>query len=167
MQKDDSKKSIVGDPVFWPGLIYAPINVSGLVFALGSISSITGLIFEEFSQSGRTAVCRRRTEQGWERIKVALTVKSSDYQETDHDVDLLICWADDSDRDNGPPVMELRAIGRPIETRLEEKASDGVGQGRGDSSKVAENDDSEDAEYGEFEETIRLLDEKIRKFKGG
>lgn len=167
MRNDDSEKSFVGDPVFWPGLIYAPLNLSGLVFALGSISNMTGLIFEEFSESGHTAICRRRTGQGWERIKVALAVKSSEHDRITDNVDLLICWVDDSVNDSKPPVMELSAIGSRSRDRMDDRAGDNSPAGTEVSARSSENKVEGDTEFGEFEETIRLLDEKIRKFKGG
>jgi hypothetical protein len=166
MRKDDFEKSIVGDPVFWPGLIYAPLNVSGLIFALGSISNMTGLIFEEFSESGRAAVCRRRTEKGWERIRVALAVKSSEFELETDDIDLLVCWDNDCDDEDLPPVMELSAMGSTGANRPNKGAGDVGRPGQQVSSDSTENDEG-NSEYGDFEKTIRLLDEKIRKFKGG
>jgi hypothetical protein len=128
---------------------------------------MTGLNFEEFSESGQTAVGRRRTEQGWERIKAALTVKSSEHDEISDDVDLLICWVDDSVNDNKPPVLELSAIGSRNRNRTDARVEDA---GRTRSINPASSSGKKiegDTEYGEFEETIRLMDEKIRKFKGG
>lgn len=160
------EKSVVGDPVFWPGLIYAPLNVSGLIFALGSITNITGLIFEEFSESGRVAVCRRRTERGWERIRASLAVRSSEFEEPADDIDLLICWVDDSGGENRPPVMELSALGPAAANRPGNVGGDTGRHGRRITSQESEQDEG-DSQLGEFEETIRLLDEKIKRFKGG
>lgn len=161
------KKSIVGDPVFWPGLIYSPLNIAGLIFALGSISNSAGLIFEEFSESDDTAVCRRKTDRGWERIRVAFAVHSSDYVEVDEDIDLLVCWIDDSDDENGPSKLELSRFHIAANSETAESGGSAAVPGEPSPDGPKRNFSEESEARSDFEETVRQLDERIKKLKSG
>ena len=159
------KKSIVGDPVFWPGLVYSPLNNAGLIFALGSISNSVGLIFEEFSESDDTAVCRRKTDQGWERIRVAFAVRSSDYVGVEEDIDLLICWIDDSDDENGPSKLELSRFNTMANSDTGKAGILAAMSGKASSDTLKDDSLEESETHSDFEETVRQLDERIKKLK--
>ena len=160
------KKSVVGDPIFWPGLVYSPINLDGLLFALGTVVGQIGLLFEEFSDDECIAICRRKTEDGWERITAALALKSSEYLVSGAKPDLLICWVDDGDVGRGElPVLALsKVVGRLEPDRpVSVKSLPGL-------DNIYPEDPTEDLLHrGEtissFEETIRQLDERIKKLK--
>lgn len=162
------KKSVVGDPIFWPGLVYSPVNINGLLFALGTVTGQVGLLFEEFSAEGATAVCRKKTDAGWEKITAALTFRSSEFDPGDSKPDLLICWIDDAEGDaNTLPVMAL--------SEIIGKTESGKSGPRAKSPALANilpDNSAEDLLHrGEaimgFEETVRQLDERIKKIKGG
>jgi hypothetical protein len=157
-------KSVVGDPIFWPGLVYSPININGLIFALGTVTGEVGLLFEEFSEAIDSAVCRRKTEDGWEKITAGLSVKSSDYQYTEKP-DLLICWVNDGDvGDDELPVLELSKIKGNIHSKSSPvKNVAGL-------KNIFPEDPAEDLLHrgetiSDFEETIRQLDQRIKKLK--
>jgi hypothetical protein len=156
------EKSFVGDPVHWPGLVYSPLNNSGLIYTLGTIAGSIGLLFEEFAADSNTAVCRRKTDAGWERLKVAFTFRTSAFVRVADDVDLLICWLDDSREPLGIPLLVLSEMGgaaegkgmampRPLESILPESAAE-------DLLERARNRES-------YEETVRQLDEQIKKLQ--
>jgi hypothetical protein len=157
-------KSVVGDPIFWPGLVYSPININGLIFALGTVSGEVGLLFEEFSEDGSSAVCRRKTGEGWEKITAGLSVKSSEY-EYSQKPDLLICWIDDGEiGDSGLPVLELSGIKGKINSH------NPPAKNAGGLKNIFPEDPAEDLLHrGEtvsnFEETVRQLDQRIKKLK--
>lgn len=164
----EMKKSVVGDPIFWPGLVYSPINISGLLFALGTVTGQLELLFEEFSPDDNTAICRRKTDSGWERVSVALAFKSSEFNPGDISPDMLICWVDDAGIEGGDlPVLKLsEIIGKrgtaKIESRLRTASLAEI---------MPENSADDLLHRGEsimeFEETVRQLDERIKKLKGG
>ncbi len=160
------EKSFVGDPVLWPGLVYAPLNNAGLVYALGVIASSTGLLFEEFASDLEFAICRRKTPSGWERIKIVFAVQSSAYQGIADDVDLLVCWVDDAPEEEGPPRLALSQFAgsaqgkaaipksiKGLDSILPVGAADDL-LGRGQSREA-------------YEDTVRLLDEQIKKLQNG
>lgn len=157
-------KSVVGDPIFWPGLVYSPINVNGLLFALGTVTDEVGLLFEEFSEDDSLAVCRRKTDNGWEKITAGLAVNSSDY-EYSIKPDLLICWIDDGNvAAAGLQVLELSGIkGKTGSNNPTSKKTAGL-------KGIFSDDPSEDLLHrgeavSDFEETVRQLDQRIKKLK--
>ena len=162
------KKSVVGDPIFWPGLVYSPISLHGLLFAIGTVTGQIGLLFEEFSDDNMTAICRRKTDRGWERIAVALAVKSSEYKSGEYKPDLLICWIDDCEKEESElPVLALSEI-------IGKTAPGGsdIRRGKSDLSDILPVGSGEDLQHrGEsiedFEETVRQLDDRIKKLRGG
>jgi hypothetical protein len=160
------KDSIVGDPIFWPGLVYSPINHSGLLFALGTVTGEIGLLFEEFSEDEAVAICRRKTDRGWKKIRVALSVRSSEFDSEKITADMLICWKDDSEFSHeNLHVLELSAIKGKMEPNPAQRAKSKRGL-----DSIFPEDPSEDLlKRGQtihnFEETIRQLDERIKKLK--
>jgi hypothetical protein len=159
------EKSFVGDPVLWPGLVYSPLNNCGLLFALGAVASSVGLLFEEFAADSNTAICRRRSGNGWERLRVSFALRSSLYEGSSDDIDLLICWLDDASDLSGPPrltvsrLLEMRSDSesmpphRILESILPDTAA-------ADLSDRARNRQT-------YEETIRQLDDQIKKIQNG
>jgi hypothetical protein len=159
------EKSIVGGPVLWPGLVYSPLNNAGLIFAVGAIANAAGLLFEEFSPDTNTAVCRRKTGAGWERLKVAFSLRSSSYSRQMNDIDLLVCWLDDTPGFTGPPCLELS---KHLERNLDESHSRGARGLESILPETAVDDLTGRARNREsYEETIRQLDDQIKKLQSG
>lgn len=160
------KDSIVGDPIFWPGLVYSPINRSGLLFALGTVTGEIGLLFEEFSDEEAVAICRRKTDEGWKKIRVGLSVRSSEFDSSRTEADLLICWDKDSEpADKNLPVLELSEIKGRAETNA--KAAWKPKRGLDNIFPADPTDDllNRGQSIHNFEETIRQLDSRIKKLK--
>jgi len=157
------EKSLVGDPIIWPGLVYSPLNASGLLYALGTLFDKAGLIFEEFSDTGDTAVCRRKTDFGWEKINAAFVVNSSQFSGDNSQIDLLICWIDDSNGTGDLPKLELSRF-------LPRGGANVQDFSPGQTPKEMPDDTGDDFSAGDelrenFEETIRQLDSRIKKLK--
>lgn len=159
----EMEKSLVGDPVIWPGLVYSPLNTQGLIFAAGTLAEKIGLIFEEFDNFGKTAVCRRETENGWERIKVAFAVKSSEFGAENQDADLLICWISDTDG-NSIPKIELITFSTVSENVQNDSSAVSVNRIR-NQENIREDFMAGKEVRESFEETIRDLDSRIKKLK--
>jgi hypothetical protein len=159
------EKSFVGDPIQWPGLVYSPLNGAGLLFALGAIAGSAGLLFEEFHDDCQTAICRRKTETGWERIKVAFAIRSSTYYDSLDDIDLLICWVDDAPDTLRIPRLALSQTVSAAQNRLEQPTI----QVKGLDSILPEGAANDLLERGRshesYEETVKLLDEQIKKLR--
>ena len=153
------EKSFVGDPVQWPGLVYSPLNTPGLLFALGAAAASKGFLFEEFSSDGRTAVCRQKTERGWEKIRVGLALRSSDYDDPGDEIDLLICWLDDSSEAKTRPCLAISQMAvssrdnNDVPTAQPAKSLESI-LPEGAAQDLLERGRSHES----YEETIKLLD---------
>ncbi len=156
------ERSFVGDPINWPGLVYSPLNTYGLLFALGIMAARTGLVFEEFHNSGKSGVCRRETESGWERITVGLAIRSSQFAGDPSEFDLLICWIDDSD-DTSLPKLELKTLSEDV---VSVQSVSPKLPGGEKSSQIESDYFSGEKTRQSFEETIRQLDSRIKKLRG-
>jgi hypothetical protein len=161
------EKSFVGNPVQWPGLIYSPLNIEGVIFALGAVAASTGLLFEEFHKNSQTAICRRKTESGWERLKVAFAVRSSTYFSPGNDIDLLICWLNDVSEALTIPCLALSEISAASMNDIHSAAH----ESRSLESILPEGAAQDLLERGRthesYEETVKLLDEQIKKLQNG
>ena len=89
-------KSIVGDPVGRRGIIYAPTNKAGVLMLFARLLDEFDMLIEETADDCGYVIARRRVDVGWERVKISLSYKSSDFGDgSSDDVDLLICWRHD------------------------------------------------------------------------
>lgn len=159
------EKSFVGDPVQWPGLVYSPLNGAGLIFALGAIAGSAGLLFEELNEDCQNAICRRKTEAGWERLKVAFAVRSSTFFDINGDVDLLICWTDDASEAIHVPCLVLA----PLASQAQKASIEAALPAKGLESILPDGAARDLLERGQshesYQETVRLLDEQIKKLQ--
>lgn len=92
------KRSIVGDPINFKGLIYSPLNESGVIFLFGKIQDTLGINIETIQASYPDAKGRRKTSKGWEDIWIEFEYRSSQFKLHNHDprdCDLIVCWEHD------------------------------------------------------------------------
>lgn len=90
--------SIVGKPINYGGLVYAPINELGVVLLFGMIFEEMGMIVEEIRSGFPDAVIRRFNGRGWTRENVEFEYKSSQYKQHKHllsGCDIIVCWIHD------------------------------------------------------------------------
>lgn len=90
--------SIVGSPINYGGLVYAPISEMGVVFLFGMMFEEMGMIVEEVRTSFPDATIRRFNGRGWTREFVEFEYKSSQYKQHNHPLegcDIIICWVND------------------------------------------------------------------------
>jgi hypothetical protein len=160
------EKSFVGDPVQWPGLVYSPLNGAGLIFALGAIAGSTGLLFEEFQEDCQIAICRRKTEAGWEKLRVAFAIHSSEYLDNSDDIDLLICWLDDASADMHIPRLALSKLAQSSAGRnSDSEPSKAMGLDSILPAGAAQDLLDRGRSHESYEETVKLLDEQIKKLQ--
>jgi restriction system protein len=112
LQPTDRKRSIVGDPINFEGLIYGPLNENGVIFLFSKIHEQLGMKIEAIQASFPDAKGRRKTSKGWEDIWIEFEYKSSQFKVHKHDpneCDIIICWEHDW---KGCPleVIELRKV---------------------------------------------------------
>ena len=132
---------------------------------LGAIAGSAGLLFEEFEEDCQTAICRRKTEAGWERLKVAFAVRSSTFFDINDDIDLLICWVDDASEAIHVPRLALA----PLASQAQKASIEAALPAKGLESILPDGAAQDLLERGQshesYEETVRLLDEQIKKLQ--
>ncbi|MCK4352554.1 hypothetical protein KAW65_04010 [candidate division WOR-3 bacterium] len=90
--------SIVGGPINYGGLVYAPVNEMGVVLLFGMVFEELGMIVEEVRSAFPDATIRRFNGQGWTREFVEFEYKSSHYKQHKHPLkgcDIIVCWVHD------------------------------------------------------------------------
>jgi len=110
-------KSIVGDLIGKRGIVYAPINRAGILLLFSRLLDEFDMLVEEIADDCAFVVVRRRVDNGWERVKIFLSYKSSEFNDsTADDNDFLICWHHDS------PECPLKAF--ELKALFEDKGDD-------------------------------------------
>lgn len=108
----DKKRSIVGDPINFEGLIYGPLNENGVIFLFSKIHKKLGIFIEAIQPSYPDAKARRKTYKGWEDVWIEFEYKSSSFKAHKHDpneCDIIVCW--EHNWKNCPiEVIELRKV---------------------------------------------------------
>jgi len=91
--------SIVGNPINYGGLVYAPVNELGVVLLFGMIFEELGMKVEEIKSSFPDAVIRRFNGKGWAKEFVEFEYRSLTYikahQHPLEGCDIIICWVHD------------------------------------------------------------------------
>jgi len=108
----NSKKSIVGDLIDFRGLVYSPVNESGVVFIFGKVIEDLNMYIEEIKTGFPDCVGRRFIGKGWERVGIEFEYQSANFKAHGHDpngCDIIVCW-----EHNWPEctieVLELKEI---------------------------------------------------------
>jgi hypothetical protein len=115
LSASERKRSIVGDPINFEGLIYGPLNENGVIFLFSKIHDKLGINIEAIKPGFPDAKGRRKTGKGWEDIWIEFEFKSSHFKVHGHDpkeCDVIVCWEHDW-KDCPIEVIELK-------TRIEE-----------------------------------------------
>lgn len=95
------KPKLVGEPIHFRGLQFAPINDKGVVFLFGMISHELGFVIEGVrteSPDCEGKRCLDTDSNQWERVKIDFKYRSSDskvqgYNENESDI--IVCWIHD------------------------------------------------------------------------
>jgi predicted transport protein len=128
------ERSVIGDLINFRGMVYAPLNESGVVFLFGKVAEDLNMFIEEIRPEAPDAIVRRFTGKGWERLRVEFEYRSSDFRQHGGDADrcdLIICWEHDW---AGCPaeVVELRDRIKEMENWPVRRPDEPVGGEDGD-----------------------------------
>lgn len=112
------KRSIVGDPINFKGLIFGPLNENGVIFLFSKMHEDLGIFIEAIQPSYPDAKARRKTHRGWEDVWIEFEYKSSSFKVHGHDpkeCDIIVCWEHDW-KECPLEVIELKKIIAPNAT---------------------------------------------------
>lgn len=90
--------SVVGEPINFRDVIYAPVNEQGVVFLFSKVHNDLGIKIEGIQQAYPDARGRRFNGKGWVEEKIEFEYKASDFQTHGHDIekcDIIVCWIND------------------------------------------------------------------------
>ncbi len=108
------KRKVVGEPIQFRGLRYAPLNRLGVAYMFGLVAHELGFIIESLRNESPDCDgkrCLDTNHDQWEQVKIDFHYKSSDFQQGFHDnlSDIVVCWTHDWE-DCPIEVLELRSI---------------------------------------------------------
>ncbi|MEM3422481.1 MAG: winged helix-turn-helix domain-containing protein [Candidatus Bilamarchaeaceae archaeon] len=94
----EKKRSIVGEPINFGGLVYGPLNENGVIFLFAKLQNKLGIVVESIQATFPDARGRRKTPRGWEEVWIEFEYKSSHFKQHGHDpkeCDIIVCWEHD------------------------------------------------------------------------
>lgn len=97
-QKKGRDFSIVGEPINFRGIIYAPVNEQGVVFLFSKVHDDLGIKMEGIQQAFPDGRARRFNGKGWVEEKIEFEYRASEFQVHGHDIekcDIIVCWVND------------------------------------------------------------------------
>lgn len=108
------KSFLVGDPINFEGLMYGPLNESGVIFLFSKIHDKLNppISIEAVQAAYPDAKGRRKTRKGWEDVWIEFEYKSSYFKVHKHDpkeCDIIVCWEHDW-KDCPLEIIELKSI---------------------------------------------------------
>ncbi len=107
------KKTVLGEPISFRGLRYAPVNKEGVIFFFGMVSQELGFIVETLRPDLPDCEGTRYVDESareWERVRMCFCFKSSDFKDQDENIcDLIICWHHDWE-DSPLEILELSDV---------------------------------------------------------
>ncbi len=108
------KPKLVGGPIYFRGLKFAPVNAKGAAYLFGMISTELGFVLEAFRTVPPDVEGKRCIDKAndlWKKVKIDFVYKSSDFNSPGHnemETDIIICWIHDWE-DCPVEVLELRS----------------------------------------------------------
>jgi len=103
---------LVGPPINFRGLIYAPINENGVIFLFSKVAEDLGITIEGIQVKFPDAFGKRYERNKGYPITIEFEYKSSDYERHGHPkegCDLIVCWEHDW-KECPIQVIELKSL---------------------------------------------------------
>jgi hypothetical protein len=117
----DKKRSIVGDPINFRGLMHGPTNENGVIFLFSKIHHELDINVEAVQPTFPDAKGQRKARRGWEDVWIKFEYKSSTFKDHGHDpkeCDILVCWEHDwKECPSSLEVIELKSIIQNLKKR--------------------------------------------------
>jgi len=160
----NSKKSIVGDLIDFRGLVYSPVNESGVVFLFGKVIEDLNMYIEEIKTGFPDCVGRRFIGKGWERVGIEFEYKSSNFKAHGHNsdgCDMIVCWEHDWP-DCPIEVIELREIIKSLPNKPVKRPDTISGSGPGSTEPEITVEDRLEKYPPKIKELFYLLDGEIK-----
>jgi hypothetical protein len=109
-------RKIVGEPIDFRGMRFAPVNASGVMILFAMICYELGYMIEFVNQdfpSAEAKHCFDRENDQWEHVRIGFFYKTSELDTAHHlaeALDAIVCWKNDSLNELNAEVLELKTI---------------------------------------------------------
>ena len=108
---------LVGPPINFRGLIYAPLNENGVIFLFSKVAEDLGITIEGIQVKFPDAFGKRYEKDKGYSITIEFEYRSSDYERHGHPkegCDLIVCWEHDW-KECPIEVIELKSLLRELQ----------------------------------------------------
>lgn len=117
------EKSTVGDLINFRGMVYSPLNESGVVFLFGKVVEDLNMYIEEIKPGYPDCIARRFVGNGWERVSIEFELNAKNFLQHKHDpnyCDIIVCWENnwtDCSREYELEIIELKSLIKELPNR--------------------------------------------------
>jgi len=118
---------IVGEPINYRGIIYAPLNEAGVILLFSRMMEDLGIIYESSPAQYPDMISRIKTVRGFERVRIEFEFVSSNFFRHGHDpsgCDMVVCWENDLKADKAEELdrhgVKILALSEIIENGPED-----------------------------------------------
>jgi hypothetical protein len=111
--------ALVGPPINFRGLTYAPLNENGVIFLFSKVAEDLGITIEGIQVRFPDAFGKRYERNKGYPITIEFEYKSSDYEKHGHPkegCDLIVCWEHDW-KECLIQVIELRSLLKELKNK--------------------------------------------------
>jgi hypothetical protein len=112
LQKPPKVTPLVGPPINFRGLIYAPLNENGVIFLFSKVAEDLGITIEGIQVKFPDAFGKRYERSKGYPLTIEFEYRSSDYERHGHPkegCDLIVCWEHDW-KDCPIEAIELKTL---------------------------------------------------------
>ena len=116
---------IVGEPINYRGIVYAPLNEAGVILLFSRMMEDLGIIYESSPAMFPDMIGRIKTVRGFERVRIEFEFVSSNFFLHKHDptgCDMIVCWENDLSANRAEQLeqngVKILALSETIERGL-------------------------------------------------
>jgi hypothetical protein len=112
-----SSEDVVGRPINYRGIIYAPLNEAGVILLFSRMMPDLGIIYESSPTRFPDMIGRRQVPKGFQKVRIEFEYMSNNFFLHKHDprgCDLIVCWENNLSADkveqleqNGVEILAL------------------------------------------------------------
>jgi len=119
IKKPTEPVPLVGPPINFRGLIYAPVNENGVIFLFSKVAEDSGITIEGIQIKFPDAFGKRYERDKGYSITIEFEYKSSDYERHGHPkegCELIVCWEHDW-KECPIQVIELKSLVKELSSK--------------------------------------------------
>ena len=123
---------IVGEPINYRGIVYAPLNEAGVILLFSRMMEDLGIIYESSPAEFPDMIGRIRTVRGFERVRIEFEFRATNFFRHGHEptgCDMIVCWDNDLKADKAELLeqkgVKILALSEIVESTAENQLREG------------------------------------------